>query len=332
MDRQIALIRLLADGEVHSGEAIAAHLGITRAAVWKALRKAAERFGLALESVRGRGYRLAQPLELLERERLLAAMSEQGRAALARLEIHDQIDSTNAWLMREAAVGAHSATLCLAEQQSAGRGRRGRTWVSPFGVNLYGSLLWRSPLAPAALGASSLVAGVVVAEQLAALGVEGVALKWPNDVLWERRKLAGLLLEVAGESQGPSHLVVGIGINLRMAAAQGTAIDQPWAALVEALPDGIEGMRNVLAGRLAEALLAALADYERAGLDPFLERWSRFDAFLGRAVGLHFGERVISGRYDGIESDGSLRLETADGLRRFQAGEVSLRPLVEEGR
>ncbi|RNE94426.1 bifunctional biotin--[acetyl-CoA-carboxylase] ligase/biotin operon repressor BirA [Marichromatium sp. AB32] len=332
MDRQIALIRLLADGEVHSGEAVAAHLGITRAAVWKALRKAAERFGLALESVRGRGYRLAQPLELLERERLLAAMSEQGRARLARLDIHDQIDSTNAWLMREAAAGAPSATLCLAEQQSAGRGRRGRTWVSPFGVNLYGSLLWRSPLAPAALGASSLVAGVVVAEQLAALGVEGVALKWPNDVLWERRKLAGLLLEVAGESQGPSHLVVGIGINLRMAADQGAAIDQPWVTLAEALPAEVEGVRNALAGRLAEALLEALADYERAGLAPFLARWERFDTLRGQPVALHLGERVIRGRYAGIESDGALRLETAEGVRRFQAGEVSLRPVAEEGR
>jgi len=253
-------------------------------------------------------------------------------ALLTQRRLFRDDDAAQLRRMREAAAGAPSATLCLAEQQSAGRGRRGRTWVSPFGVNLYGSLLWRSPLAPAALGASSLVAGVVVAEQLAALGVEGVALKWPNDVLWQRRKLAGLLLEVAGESQGPSHLVVGIGINLRMAADQGAAIDQPWVTLAEALPAEVEGVRNALAGRLAEALLEALADYERVGLAPFLARWGRFDSLLGQPVALHLGERVIRGRYAGIESDGALRLETAEGVRRFQAGEVSLRPVAEEGR
>ncbi|WP_295399467.1 bifunctional biotin--[acetyl-CoA-carboxylase] ligase/biotin operon repressor BirA [uncultured Thiocystis sp.] len=329
MERHLALIRLLADGRYHSGEAIARHLGISRVAVWKALRKSAAHYGLALESVRGRGYRLPAPLELLDAERILASLSLAGHAGLARLDIHDQIDSTNAFLMREAAAGAPSGTACLAERQSAGRGRRGRVWVSPFGVNLYLSLLWRTPLAPSALGGASLAAGAVVADVLRTAGARDLALKWPNDLLWHGRKLAGLLLEVAGESQGPSHLVVGVGINLRMDPAQGSDIDQPWTDLRQVL-DGRPLGRNELAARLLETLLAALETFDREGLEPFLDQWRDFDAFLGQPVRLLIGaetgaNRGIEGIHAGIASDGSLQLETAEGLKRFQAGEVSLR-------
>ena len=325
MERHLALIRLLADGEFHSGEVIARQLGLSRAAIWKALRKSAEHYGLALDSVRGRGYRLQSPLELLDAAPILAALSPAGRASLARLDIHDQIDSTNTELMRAAVSGAPSGTACLTERQTAGRGRRGRVWVSPFGVNLYFSLLWRYSLTPAALGGASLAAGAVVAEALRAAGAEDLALKWPNDLLWKGRKLAGLLLEVAGESQGPSHLVLGVGLNLRMALAQGSLIEQPWTDLNQVL-DGRPVSRNDLVARLLDALLVALDTYGREGLTPFLDQWRRFDAFQGQAVKLLTGAgRVIEGIHAGIASDGSLQLETVDGLQRFQAGEVSLR-------
>lgn len=324
MDRSVALIRLLADGELHSGEAIARHLGLTRAAVWKALGKASERFGLELEAVRGQGYRLRQPLELLDEGALLESLDAAARGRIARLELHPEIDSTNSHLMREAARGAPSGLVALAERQSAGRGRRGREWVSPFGVNLYLSMLWRYPLAPAALGGASLAVGAVVAEVLSAAGAEGIALKWPNDLLWRRRKLAGLLLEVAGESQGPSHLVVGLGLNLDMAQAQGKTIDQPWCALTET---GARIGRNALAAHLIAALGEALELYGRRGLEPFVERWAHFDALRGEPVRLLLGERCIEGVHAGIASDGALLLDTAEGRRAFQAGEVSLRSL-----
>lgn len=326
LERELGLIGLLADGDLHSGEAIASRLGVTRAAVWKALRKAAERFGLDLESVRGRGYRLRTPLELLDAGRIQAALSEARRARLGQLEVHQQIDSTNAYLMRLAATGAPSGSVCLAERQTAGRGRRGRAWISPYGVNLYLSLLWRYPLAPAALGGISLAAGAVVAEALRSLGCEDLALKWPNDLLWRHRKLGGLLLEVAGESQGPSHLVVGLGINLRMSQGQGDSIDQPWTTLATALADRPLS-RNELAARLLDALLAALDRYGREGLAPFLDRWRAFDAYVGEPVRLHLAGRVIEGRHAGIAADGSLQLDTPGGRLAFQTGEVSLRPM-----
>ncbi|WP_296804849.1 biotin--[acetyl-CoA-carboxylase] ligase [Thiocapsa sp.] len=251
-------------------------------------------------------------------------MSPAARRMIARLKIHGEIDSTNRALMREAATGAPSGTLCLAECQSAGRGRLGRAWISPFGSNLYLSMLWRYSEPPAALGGFSLVAGAVVADVLRRLGAEGLALKWPNDLLWDRRKLGGMLLEAAGEAQGPSLLVVGIGINVRMTPDHGRAIDQPWVDLAEVLGEPVVG-RNTLAALIIDALIDAFERFGREGLVPFLSLWDGFDAFRGEQARILLADREIRGRVLGIASDGALRLDTADGERRFHAGEVSLR-------
>ncbi|TCT22740.1 BirA family biotin operon repressor/biotin-[acetyl-CoA-carboxylase] ligase [Thiobaca trueperi] len=270
------------------------------------------------------GWPAVSELELLDTGQIRAGLSDAGRDRLARLEIHDQIDSTNTHLMREASAGAPSGAVCLAERQTAGRGRRGRAWISPFGVNLYLSILWRYPLAPAALGGASLAVGAALAEILRTAGVSDLALKWPNDILWQGRKLAGLLLEVAGESQGPSHLVVGVGLNLRMDPTQGNDIDQPWTTLDQAL-NGKPLSRNRLAARILDDLMAALEQYGSEGLAPFLDRWRQFDTLQGKPVRLLMGERIIEGRHAGIGPDGSLQLDTPDGRRSFQTGEVSLR-------
>jgi BirA family biotin operon repressor/biotin-[acetyl-CoA-carboxylase] ligase len=324
MPQGLDLIRLLADGDYHSGEALAQGLGISRTAVWKALRKAADHYGLVLESATGRGYRLATALELLDPTLILGELSSAGRQRLARLEVHDQLDSTNNRLMAEATGQAPTGTVCLAERQTAGRGRRGRTWVSPFGTNLYLSVLWRYPVGPAALGGVSLAAGVVVAEVLTRFGLTDLRLKWPNDLLWRHRKFGGLLLEVAGEAQGPSHLVVGLGLNLRLDQAQGQAIDQPWTDLREAMGSQIPG-RNRLAAALIDGLLGMLERYGDVGLKPFLEEWGRFDLQRGQRVCLQLGGRSIEGDYAGIDPDGALRMNTAAGPMRAHSGEVSLR-------
>jgi BirA family transcriptional regulator, biotin operon repressor / biotin---[acetyl-CoA-carboxylase] ligase len=326
VDRAVELVRLLADGGYHSGEAIAGRLGITRAGVWKLMPRVREQLGLAVESVRGRGYRLVAPLDLLDAGRILEALRAEGEPPLARLEIHAQVDSTNARLMAEAQAGAPTGTVCLAERQTAGRGRRGRNWISPFGSNLYLSILWRYPLAPAVLSGVSLAAGVAAAGVLRDSGVTDLTLKWPNDLLWRRRKLGGILLEVAGEAQGPSLLVAGLGINLRMPGDQGRVIDQPWVDLAGILGDRLPG-RNCLAARLIAALCGALGRYGQLGLGPFLADWDSFDGLRGEPVRLLLGERVIEGTYGGIDPDGALRLVTAEGVQSYHAGEVSLRPV-----
>ncbi|MGQ9660588.1 MAG: bifunctional biotin--[acetyl-CoA-carboxylase] ligase/biotin operon repressor BirA [Thermochromatium sp.] len=323
-ERQLALIQCLSDGRPHSGEALAREFGLSRAAVWKTVRRMADELGLDLIAERGRGYRLSTVLELLDAESICAALSEAGRARLSQLAIHPVIDSTNSELLRLAAEGAPSGSVCLAERQTAGRGRRGREWVSPFGVNVYLSLLWRYPCAPSELGGVSLAIGAALAEILSQIGVQGLSLKWPNDLLWQRRKLAGLLLEVVGESQGPCHLVVGLGLNLGMTATQGAAIDQPWVSLSE-VSGAVRLGRNDLVARLLDRLLETLDRYGREGLAPFLPLWRSYDAYLGEPVCLLMGERVIEGIYLGVAEDGSLLLESANGCRAFQAGEVSLR-------
>ena len=323
MSAPLELVRRLADGECHSGEALARTLGISRAAVWKGLRRAADRYGLRLQSLPGRGYRLERSLELLDGERIRVAMSVPGRARLAGLEIHDQIDSTNQRLMALAAGPTPAGSVCLAEHQTAGRGRRGRTWIAPFAGGLCLSLLWRYPFGPGALGGLSVAAGAVVAGVLERFGVRGLVLKWPNDLLWHHRKLGGLLLEVAGETQGPCRLVLGLGLNLSVGAA-GEAIDQPWVDLGEVL-DGRPPGRNRLAAALIEALLGMLADYGGNGPAPWLDEWARFDLPHGQPVRVEQGERVLVGAYAGIEADGLLRLMTAGGLVRIGSGEVRLR-------
>ncbi|WP_338035836.1 biotin--[acetyl-CoA-carboxylase] ligase [Halochromatium roseum] len=342
------IIRLLANGKPCSGETIAAAVGMSRAAVWKILHQLDAEFGLGIESVRGQGYRLPEPIELLSLDAIQAQLDAESRQRISVLEILDQVDSTNAYLLesgRRTALAAKSSArdfgtdlaadageicadageICLAERQSAGRGRLGRRWVSPFGRNIYLSILWRYPLAPVQLGGLSLACGVAVAQALDQLGVEGIGLKWPNDVHWQRRKLAGLLLEVAGEAQGPSLVVVGVGLNLRLRAEEATAIDQPWVDLCEVYGDRMPG-RNALAAALIGRLTATLSRYTDAGLAPFLEDWRRLDAYQGESVSLLNGQQRIQGRYCGIDAQGNLLLETDAGRRTFAAGEVSLRP------
>jgi len=327
METHLKLVRRLADGHYHSGEVLAATLGLSRAAVWKAARKASATLGLAIEARRGQGYRLPQPLELLDPARILATMSPSCRGRIHHLEIFDDIDSTNAYLLGQA--GAPSGTLCLAERQSAGRGRRGRTWVSPYGANLYLSLLWRFAAGPGELGGLSLALGAVLAQLLETAGVNGIGLKWPNDLLWRRRKLAGLLLEVVAEAQGPSLVVAGLGLNTRLRGAQAQAIDQPWVDLDEILGAGVYS-RNQVAALVAAAMTAAMERYGHEGLAPFLPLWRRYDRYHGELVDIHLGEQVISGLYSGLSDQGDLLVEVGGEQRAFRAGEVSLRPVGEK--
>lgn len=330
-------MRLLADGQAHSGEAIASAIGISRTAVWKILHQLDSELGLGIESARGQGYRLPEPLHLLSQDAILAGLSDVARQRLAALEIHDEIDSTNAYLLERgrrgmAAVdGARlgSAEVCLAERQTAGRGRLGRRWVSPFGRNLYLSILWRYALAPAQLGGLSLACGIAVAQALEGLGVEGVGIKWPNDIHWQRRKLAGLLLEVAGEAQGPSLVVVGVGLNLRLRPTEAAAIDQPWVDLSEVCGEHAPE-RNAAAAALIERLVAILSRYADDGLASSLAAWHSLDTYRGEPVTLLAGEQRVRGVYRGVDAQGNLLLEADGGLHTYAAGEVSLRPLGSE--
>jgi len=324
MKGQAQLINLLADGKFHSGEAIAKVFGVSRAAVWKKLSKLKAELGLEISAVRGRGYALRVPLNLLSEQKMIEGLSADAKVLLNKMEVHQQILSTNANLMQQAATGEPSGIVCLAEQQSAGRGRLGRQWVSPYGSNLYLSILWRFMLAPADLGGLSLAAGVGVIRSLQEFGVNDISLKWPNDVLYQNKKLAGLLLEMSGEQGGPSHVVLGLGLNVSMSETQGEDIDQPWVGL-SAISNDIQVDRNELASSLVSHLFAILQQYETEGLAPLLDEWRAQDHFQGRSVRITIGNRSVDGVHRGVDDAGALLVEVDGKIETYHGGEVSLR-------
>lgn len=323
MSLEFQLLSILADGDFHSGIELGESIGVSRTAIWKQLQKLRDSTGLSFDSVKGKGYRLARPFELLDRELILAVIPSTISSLLSALELHTQIDSTNRHAMSLAQAGAGSGHAVLAEQQLAGRGRRGRKWVSPFGKNLYLSLIWVFENGAAALEGLSLVVGVAVAHALQELGISDVQLKWPNDIYWQGRKLGGILLEMVGDATGYCQVVIGIGLNVDMSAEEASPIDQPWSDLFAARGRVIS--RNQLAGAVLSHLLPTLIKFESTGFSAFHAEWSALDFVAGRAVVLHVGERSLVGIAAGIGETGALAIDTEMGREWFHGGEVSLR-------
>lgn len=324
MNERELLARLIA-GPV-SGDALAESSGLTRAAIWKkvqALREA----GVAIDAQAGRGYALAQPLQLLDADAIFARIVPERRAGIASLEVAWSIDSSNSELLRRDTPAQGSAVL-LAERQTGGRGRRGRAWTSPLAANLYLSLSRHFGGGLARLGGLSLVAGVAAADALHALGYGDVRLKWPNDLLVGARKLGGILVEGGGEHAGPVRAVIGLGLNVRMPMASAQDIGQPWIDLAAIEGDAASGCRNDLAAALLSHLLPALDSFDAEGLAPFLPRYATHDALAGQEVTVQIGDAQHTGTAVGIAEDGALRVRLQDGERIFHSGEVSVRASV----
>lgn len=319
------LLQLLADGRFHSGTELAQALSVSRTAVWKQLQSL-DALGLELVALSGKGYRLQQPLQLLDQQQINAQLTPAVKALLTQLEIHPIIDSTNAYLTNLAQQSAATGQVCLAEYQTAGKGRRGRSWVSPFGHNIYLSLLWRYQNGPGALAGLSLAVGVAVVRALAKAGVEEVGLKWPNDIYWRERKLAGILIEVSGESSGPCHAVIGLGLNLYLPQQQAESIEQAWVDLQQIMGEAIMQQRNGLVASLLNEIVPVVADFESQTLQSVVTEWRHFDYMQGKQATLFIGEQSFSGTVAGIDDQGLLLLQDASGkTRAFASGEVSFR-------
>ena len=313
--RQQQLLRLLADGEFHSGEQIGRQLSITRAAISQQI-KGLKALGLDIFSVTGKGHALAQPLELLD------AAALQHDAGGAPIHCVALIDSTNQYMMSRL-VDWQIGECLLTEYQTAGRGRRGRQWISPFGSQLMMSLYWRLEEGMAAAMGLSLVVGVALVETLQAFGYHEVGLKWPNDVYAQGAKLAGILVEMSATSGGSCHVVIGVGLNLQMPLQPVHGINQPWTALSAIRAESVP--RNRLGAEFIRRLRLALQEFEAGGMAPFLARWNHLDVYRDRPVRLLLGEQEIRGVARGIDGQGGLILETESGLQTYVGGEISLR-------
>ncbi len=320
------LLPLLADGEFRSGQDLANALGVSRTAVWKQLQKL-EALGLSIESVKGRGYRIPGGIELLQESQVRAGLNSVSSALLTELVVDEVVGSTNAEALLRIGQGAGAGVVCTAEQQTAGRGRRGRAWVSPYARNLYLSLIGEFTQGAAALEGLSLAAGVAVARALEKSGLEQVQLKWPNDVLHRGAKLGGILLEMTGDAAGSCQVVVGVGVNVSMPALTASSIEQDWtdvSAIASAAAVTCPG-RNELLSALLNELLPLLHDFQDEGFSSWQKSWQALDAHAGKSVVLSTGSERLAGTARGVNERGALQLETALGVQSVFGGEISLR-------
>lgn len=322
------LLAALADGETVSGAGLAARAGVTRAAIWKQIEVLRAR-GVPIEAPGTAGYRLPWPLQMLDVAQIRSAMPATLARSLGALEVHWELDSTSSELQRRAA-DASDFSIVLAETQTAGRGRRGREWLSPPGLNLYLSCLKRFDRGFAGLGGLSLAVGVIVLRALEQLGIFGAGLKWPNDVMVERGrrsvgKLAGILVELGGEYQGPCAAVIGVGLNVRLTAALREQAGQP-ACDLAALTDGTPPDRNRVAAAMITALVQGLRQFEHDGFAAFMADYARHDLLRDAALRLSGALGAFDGIGAGIDARGALKVRMPDGsLRLVDSADVTVR-------
>jgi BirA family transcriptional regulator, biotin operon repressor / biotin---[acetyl-CoA-carboxylase] ligase len=325
--RRARLLAMLATGEFYSGEKLAKRLRISRGGVWKLIRTL-QAMGINVESVPRQGYRLPRAVDLLDRNAILAEISPEMRERVTPLEVLLTVDSTNRHVAEQAANLPGTTHVCVAEVQNAGRGRRGRSWVAPFGTGVCMSMSWQFVEAPPTFSALSLAVGVAAVRAFRRFGVQGVGLKWPNDLIWGQRKLGGILIEMRGESAGPAQVVIGLGINMRMPAPVRLMLAEQQAALIADVHEIMRERtptRNALIAMLAEEITKMLQTFGQRGFEPFLDEWRRLDTLADAPVRVMSGTETTLGRARGVELDGTLLVDVDGVLRRFASGEVSLR-------
>jgi BirA family transcriptional regulator, biotin operon repressor / biotin---[acetyl-CoA-carboxylase] ligase len=322
---QPALLVLLADGHLHSGEGLAKELRVSRAAVWKGVERL-RALGVNVVALPRRGYHLSDPVEMLNRQRIEGELDPQRQSQVRAFELLFEVDSTNTRLLAAPPPPPGSADICLSELQHAGRGRRGRRWIAPFGASIALSVAWTFTDGARTLPALSLAVGVAVSRALARVGARDVTLKWPNDIWFQDRKIGGVLIELRAEASGPAHVVIGIGINVALPAAARREIEAG-GVRVAAVADACAAApsRNGVAGAILDELLSMLGRFERDGFAAFRDAWMALDALSGRPARVLLTDTAISGVARGVDPEGALLLDTGDRVQRFVSGEASLR-------
>jgi BirA family biotin operon repressor/biotin-[acetyl-CoA-carboxylase] ligase len=315
-------LRALADGRFHSGEAMARSFQRSRATLSEALKRAPE-MGIELFSVPGKGYRVAEPIDFLDAAAISSELARHDKRL--RLDVVDEIESTSTRVLQLAAAGANSGTCIAAEWQSTGRGRRGRVWISRLGGSLTFSMLWRFERGAGHLGGLSLAVGEAVARALSECGVPRVQVKWPNDVVVDLRKLAGILVETSGEIQGPSVAVIGVGVNHRLSERVLDRIDQPVTDVWQCTDS--PPSRSDLLARMLATLASSLDAFDRSGFSASRDAWRALHAYQGRRVRVTPGhDAPFDAEVVDVAPDGALVVSTADGRTiPLASAEITLR-------
>lgn len=332
MSKDAQILAVLADGHFHSGQELAQQFGLSRSGIWKAIQSLQAK-GIEVFAVQGKGYRLSQPLELLNSATIEASKKvlqstnpQQQQTPLnnnSELTVLWDVDSTNRYMLDRAFNGCAPGSTCLAEMQTAGRGRRGRQWISPLGGNIYLSQLWQFGCGPASLSGLSLAAAIAIVRVVRELGIKHAGVKWPNDILVNDEKLAGILLEIQGEHNGPTRVIVGVGLNVRLPDLMAQTIDQPYTSLEKLVNKPVQ--RNKLAARLIDELFQVYQQFNQSGFAAFVEEWTHLDVFRDKRINLKLPTGVLNGTCRGVDVAGALRLEHNGQVTSFPSGEVSLR-------
>ena len=317
------IFSMLADGKFHSGEELGSKFSVSRSAIWKKI-KTLQELGVDIHCVKGKGYRVGYPVELLDREKIISLLDKDVMSLPAGVEIHTIIDSTNQYLLDHINDPAFHRYVTLAEYQTAGRGRRGNRWLSPFAAGITMSIAWHFDIPPEPVAGISLGAGVATMRLLQKLGIRNAGLKWPNDIYIAGRKLGGSLVELQAESEGPFNAVIGIGINYSFPVIEND-IEQPWidiAGILQPLPP-----RNLVVAGLISEMFRLFTRAEKVGFSDVIEEWRRYDCMQGKEAALLLPGRQLYGLVLGIDNAGALLMSVNDKTEKFSSGEISLRVL-----
>jgi BirA family biotin operon repressor/biotin-[acetyl-CoA-carboxylase] ligase len=317
--------RLLSDGQMHSGTKLAADCRVSRNAIWKAIA-ALRAFGVSVHAVPNRGYRLPAATALLECERIVKLLPRAVAAGLRTGQCTWKTASTNSDLLQREAPRAGQFDFLTAEYQTAGRGRRARTWFAPPGGAICLSINWCFSSLPRDISALSLAIGVCALRAMRQISVTGAALKWPNDLVVGSAKLGGILIELRAEAGGPAYVVVGLGLNVALGDSVQKQVTASGTQAADLIGMGVEHPdRSRLAAALISSMVTGLAQFECDGFGAFAAEWRTADALAGKSVVISSDHGSVTGHARGIDSGGALCLQTRDGLQRFVTGEVSAR-------
>lgn len=317
------LLQILSDGEFHSGSDIGDKLQMTRAGVWKVVKQA-EALGFHIKGVNRLGYQLQDGVSLLSTKAIQKYLTPTIKKQIACLEVFDSIDSTNNYLLQRIYEHSKIPRVVTAEQQANGRGRRGRKWHSPYAQNIYLSMLWSFDFNPSQLQGLSLAIGVATFKVLEKLSLPPhIYLKWPNDIYWKNKKLAGVLIETLGEFNNSMQIIIGIGLNVNMPATESLKISKKTTSLYQITK--IIHDRNQLIAALINETLPCLKQLREQGIKPFLNFWKKHDMLIGKNVKLRYATKNVAGKVLGIDTHGNLKVQlNKHKTLSVCAGEVSL--------
>lgn len=324
MSTRTQVLKILTDGLFHSGTAMGEQLKISRAAINKSINSLTE-IGVEIHRVSGRGYRLADSYELLDKKSISENVADPHFSA-DKLHLLDRVDSTSSYLLSLAERQSISAHVCIAEAQSEGRGRRGRVWQANPYQNILMSIAWQFNVGIEALSGLSLAAGVAIVQTLRAIGIDHIGLKWPNDLVSESGKVGGILIDVKGEASGPCLLVLGVGINMKITEKTSSKIDQEWTDISRLT--GHQFQRNKVAGLLISRLTELLNGFANTGFESYRQEWEALHIYNGKSVRLFDSHNEYCGHVEGVDNRGALRIRQQNGqYHLFNSGEISIRPV-----